>query len=67
MPEALFRTRTGDPLLTMFPGVTRVHGRAHATQFRLQIALIGMPRICGETSRVSLLMCPFCVRHLLPS
>jgi hypothetical protein len=34
-----------------------------ATQFFLQIAVIRRPRMRRETSRVSFLMCPFCVRH----
>ena len=35
-----------------FPGVTRVHARSLATEFRLQIGGIGAPGICRETSRV---------------
>jgi hypothetical protein len=43
-------------------GVTRVHMRSRATPFFLQIRLIWPLRICRETSRVSFLTCPFCVR-----
>src|SRR6266545_5286275 len=46
----------------MFRGVTRVHARSSATQFLLQFDLIRAPLVCRETSRVSFLMCPFCVR-----
>ena len=63
--KALFRTRTGDPLLTMFRGVTRVHTRSLATQFLLQIGLVEAPEMRREASRVSFLRCPFCVRVLL--
>jgi hypothetical protein len=60
--KALFRTRTGDPLLTMFRGVTRVHARPFAARFFLQIGLSEASRMRREASRVSFLMCPFCVR-----
>ena len=45
-------------------GATRVHARSLATQFRLQIALNLTPEMRREASRVSFLMCPFCVRAL---
>jgi hypothetical protein len=45
-----------------FPGVTRVHARSLATQFLLQIGMVLPPKMRRETSRVSFLMCPFCVR-----
>jgi hypothetical protein len=48
-----------------FRGVTRVHARSLAAQFLLQIELSGRLRMRRETSRVSFLMCPFCVRGLL--
>ena len=55
--EALFRTRTGDPLLTM-----RDHAR-HSLSCKS--ARLGRPGYVAETSSVSFLMCPFCVRALL--
>jgi hypothetical protein len=45
-----------------FPGVTRVHARSLATQFPLQTAPNEATTMRRETSRVSFLMCPFCVR-----
>jgi hypothetical protein len=45
-----------------FPGVTRVHARSSATRFLLQIRPFASPRMRRETSRVSFLLCPFCVR-----
>jgi hypothetical protein len=66
--QALFRTRTGDPSLPWrFGSVTRVHGRSLATHFLLQIELVPPAAMRRETSRVSFLMCPFCVRGLLPA
>jgi hypothetical protein len=50
-----------------FRGVTRVHARSFATRFLLQIGLLQVVEMCRETSRVSFLMCPFCVRALMPS
>jgi hypothetical protein len=43
-------------------GVTRVHARSLATQFFLQVEANELSRMRRETSRVSSLMCPFCVR-----
>jgi hypothetical protein len=40
----------------------RVHARSLATPFLLQIGPILTPEMRRETSRVSFLMCPFCVR-----
>jgi hypothetical protein len=48
-----------------FQGVTRVHARSLATQFRLQIGLLQAVEMRREASRVSFLMCPFCVRRAL--
>src|SRR5207247_7695019 len=45
-----------------FSGVTRVHARSLATQFLLQIGMNLTAEMRRETSRVSFLMCPFCVR-----
>jgi hypothetical protein len=45
-----------------FRGVTRVHARPSATQFLLQIRPIQAENMRREASRVSFLMCPFCVR-----
>jgi len=45
-----------------FRGVTRVHARSPATQFLLQIGSFDWEEMRRETSRVSFLMCPFCVR-----
>jgi len=45
-----------------FPGVTRVHARSFATQFLLQIGASNASGMRREASRVSFLMCPFCVR-----
>jgi hypothetical protein len=42
-------------------GVTRVHVRSLATQLYLQIARFAARSMRRETSRVSFLMCPFCV------
>ena len=43
------------------------HARSSATQFLLQVVTIDGSRMCRETSRVSFLMCPFCVHALLTS
>ena len=51
--------------LTMFRGVTRVHARSFATQFFLQIRLLQSVEMRREASRVSFLMCPFCVRGVV--
>jgi hypothetical protein len=48
-----------------FRSVTRVHARSFATQFFLQIRLSQAVARRGETTRVSFLMCPFCVRRLV--
>jgi hypothetical protein len=48
-----------------FRGVTRVHVRSLPTHLLLQIALFRRLGMRRETSRVSFLMCPFCVRGLL--
>ena len=48
-----------------FRRVTRVHVRSRATHFLLQIGLFERSEMRRETSRVSFLMCPFCVRGLL--
>src|SRR5205823_5976047 len=40
-------------------GVTRVHARSLATQFLLQIGLVGTLEMRRATTRVSFLMCPF--------
>ena len=58
-----------EPLTPSLPwrfwGVTRVHARSLATQFFLQIGPNKMrPGMRREASRVSFLMCPFCVRDL---
>jgi hypothetical protein len=45
-----------------FPGVARVHARSRPTEFRLEIRPFPAVRMRRETSRVSFLMCPFCVR-----
>jgi hypothetical protein len=45
-----------------FRSVTRVHARSFATQFFLQIHLSQAVAMRRETTRVSFLMCPFCVR-----
>jgi hypothetical protein len=50
-----------------FSGVTRVHARSPATKFLLQIGLLQAMEMRRATSRVSFLMCPFCVRALMPS
>src|SRR6266511_3249989 len=44
------------------PSVTRVHARASATRFLLQIESLEPEDMSRSTSRVSFLMCPFCVR-----
>jgi hypothetical protein len=54
-------------VLTMFRGVKRGHARSLATQFLLQIALVQAVEMRREASRVSFLMCPFCVRVVLPT
>jgi hypothetical protein len=46
-------------------GVTRVHARSSATRFSLQISPIRRRTMRREASRVSFLMCPFCVRLAL--
>jgi hypothetical protein len=46
-------------------GVMRVHARSLATQFLLQIGPGGTLEMRRETTRVSFLMCPFCVRGML--
>jgi hypothetical protein len=43
---------------------TRDHSRL---KFLLQIGPVRTPEVRRETSRVSLLMCPFCVRGLMPN
>jgi hypothetical protein len=50
-----------------FSGVTRVHPRSLAPQFLLQIGLLQAVEMRRETSRVSFLMCPFCVRAASPN
>jgi hypothetical protein len=50
-----------------FRGVTRVHAGSSAARFCLQIDSVQAPRMRREMSRVSFLMCPFCVRALMPS
>jgi hypothetical protein len=50
-----------------FWGVTRVHARSFATQFFLQIGSLEQGEMRREASRVSFLMCPFCVRALMPT
>ena len=45
-----------------FGSVTRVHARSLATPFLLQIGLLEAVQMRRETSRMSFLMCPFCVR-----
>src|SRR5688500_5704040 len=49
-----------------FPGVTRVHARSLPAQFLLQIGPSDASRMRREASHVSFLMCPFCVRRLVP-
>jgi hypothetical protein len=49
-----------------FRGVTRDHARSLATHFRLQIGSFWRRGMRRETSGVSFLMCPFCVRALMP-
>ena len=48
-----------------FRSVTRVHARSLAAHILLQIAPFEGPAMRRETSRVSFLMCLFCVRDLL--
>jgi hypothetical protein len=48
-----------------FGSVTRVDARSRGTQFRLQMGPIRRLAMRRETSRVSFLMCPFCVREAL--
>ncbi len=48
-----------------FWSFTRVHGRSLATHFPLEIGPILLAGMRRETSRVSFLTCPFCVRALL--
>src|SRR6266545_8402353 len=40
--------------------------RSSETTFFLQIGPLEAVNACPEATRVSFLMCPFCVRHLLP-
>jgi hypothetical protein len=47
------------------PGVASVHARSLATQFLLQIGPFAGRLMRREASRVSFLMCPFCVRAVL--
>jgi hypothetical protein len=49
-----------------FLTITRVHARSSVTQFLLQIGLLQAVEMRRETSCVSFLMCPFCVRAPLP-
>ena len=66
LPEALWRTRTADPSLPWkFGSVTRVHARSSTTSSLLQIRPFAGRPPRRETSRVSFLMCPFCVRVLV--
>ncbi|MGH3084398.1 MAG: hypothetical protein ACRDNP_10145, partial [Gaiellaceae bacterium] len=44
---------------------SRVHARSFATRFLLQSGSFEREDMRRETSRVSFLMCPFCVRALL--
>jgi hypothetical protein len=48
-----------------FRSGARVHARSRETQFFLQIATFRGAGMRRETSRVSFLMCPFCVRGVL--
>ena len=48
-----------------FRRVTHVHARSSATRFLLQIPLLQAVEMRRETSPVSVLMCPFCVRASL--
>jgi hypothetical protein len=50
-----------------FGSVTRVHARSLAAQFLLQISVLQAVEMRRETSRVSFLMCPFCVRVSVPN
>ena len=60
---SLGRTRTVDPSLPWrFSGVTQDHARSFATQFFLQIGSSEASRVRRPASRMSFLMCPFCVR-----
>jgi hypothetical protein len=43
-----------------------VHARSRATRFLLQINLLRAQEMRREASRVSFLMCPFCVRAQMP-
>jgi hypothetical protein len=61
----LFSTRevaSTRPLPWRFPGVARVHARSLATRIVLQTTVFECGEMRRETSRVSFLMCPFCVR-----
>jgi hypothetical protein len=64
--QALWRTRTADPLLTM-----EVSGRHARTRAGIRGTVSPVNRLVErknmrrETSRVSFLMCPFCVRGLM--
>ena len=48
-----------------FESVTRLHARSLATRFLLQIRLLRAQEMRRKTSRVSILVCPFCVRASL--
>jgi hypothetical protein len=50
-----------------FRGVTRVHGRSCVTRLLLQIGARRASKMRREASRVSFLMCPFCVHALVSS
>ena len=47
-----------------FEGVTPVHAQSLATTVSLEIRPFWPPSRRRKTSRVSFLMCPFCVREL---
>ena len=50
-----------------FWGGTRVHARSLATRFSCKSGSNELSEMRRETSRVSFLMCPFCVRALMPN
>ena len=54
------------PLPWRFRDVMRVHARSLATRFLLQIRSLCAVEIRREASRVAFLMCPLCVRAVLP-
>jgi hypothetical protein len=64
-PDAPAAVGSTTSLPWRFRGVTRVHARSCAAQFLLQIGLNEAPTMRREWSRVSFLMCPFCVRAWL--